>query len=188
MRFGGFAICALAIGCARSDNNAAPENPDLLTPQVVQVAVGQPVATNNYDVFREGIEFSASENALKYGVTSDHFNFSELRELWVRINVSGMSGTSVVRLTVTTPTGSVFYETTVPYSTEAGVKSMNVPKSPHPIDVYTARVVNGGHSLIYVVPVVGTALARYPIPGTWHIEATVEGHRTLSADIVVNYT
>jgi hypothetical protein len=184
MRFGGFAICALALGCG--GQNTGPDNTNVPPAQApaVQGTAAQPP---NFDVFREGITFSSTRPLLEAGITSDHFDFSHLRELYVKVNVADMGGTAPVHLAVITPTGSTFYETTQFYSTDPGMRQMRVPRSPHPIDVYTALKVNGGHSLIYTVPIVGTAVARYPLPGTWRIEATVEGHRTLSAELVANF-
>jgi hypothetical protein len=186
MRLAVLATCAL-MGCVHGDNNAPAANPDLSPVMQVQQPVGTPVVTN-YQPFREGIDLSSSQTALDHNLTSDHFNFSELRELWVRVKVNGITDTTLVHMTLTTPSGSTFYETTVPYSPDPGTTAMYVPKGPHEITVYHTLPMGTGHALIYVIPVAGSAMARYPVPGTWHLQVEIQGHRTLSADIEVSYT
>src|SRR5262249_52679224 len=125
--------------------------------------------------------------ALANGLLSDRFNFSRTRELWVRMRVAGMVGTTIVHLTLTTPSGSTFYETTTAYSPNPNQSEMLVPGAPHPITVFRAVPATVGHALVYVVPVVGTALARYPVPGRWRVDATIDGGRTLSTQMDVSY-
>jgi hypothetical protein len=174
MRFAALAICGLAIGCS-TDSASQSES-------VAVRGDSRPAALH------DGIELSSSELELEHGLTSDRFNFALMRELWVRINVNGLGRTSVVRLTLTTPTGSTFYESNVAYSTDPRLTSMDVPNGPNPVSVFPAKRVGNGYSLIYVVPVVGTALSRYPIPGTWRVQAEIRGVKVLSTQIQVSYS
>lgn len=172
-------MLAAALGCSRSDS---PPPPGGGSPHF-----SPPGSSTTPTPFREGIELADSQSALENGQTSDRFNFSRMRELWVRVKVAGMTGTTVMRLTLTTPAGSTFFENNVAYSPDRSQSTMNVPNAPHPITVFPAQPLGGGHGLVYVVPVVGTALARYPAPGRWRVAAAFEGGRILSADIDVTY-
>jgi len=137
--------------------------------------------------FHEGIDLALTQSALENGQFADRFDFSRTRELWVRMRVAGIGGTTLVRLTLATPSGSVFYETTVAYSADPSQNVMMVPNAPHPIAVFRAQPARSGHALLYVMPVAGTALARYPVPGTWRITASIDGAREISTDIDVFY-
>jgi hypothetical protein len=137
----------------------------------------------------EGIELSVSEVALDHNLVADHFNFAQLDNVWVSINVSAMpSDTTIVKLTFTTPTGQVFYSGTVGYTPQSEPLAVNVSHSPHPITVFPAKHTRGGFALRYVVPVIGSAMGRYPIPGRWRVEAAIQGGRTLTKDISVSYS
>jgi hypothetical protein len=168
------AICAIAVGCSGAEESASQS----------ESAASQ---RDSRSAFQDGIALSTSELELERGLSSDRFNFAHVRELWVRINVNGLGRTAVVRLTLTTPTGSTFYESNVAYSTDPRLTSMNAPNAPNPISMFPAKRVGNGYSLIYVVPVVGTALSRYPIPGTWRVQAEIRGVRVLSTQIQVTY-
>jgi hypothetical protein len=189
MRLAVLATCAtMMFGCLRGDSNNSP-TPGADLGQLVQVQ--QPIGTavvNSYQPFREGIELSSSESGLDHGITSTNFNFSELRELWVRVKVNGINDTSVVHFTLVTPNGSTFYEAYIAYSPDPATKSVYVPKAPHEITVYQAKAMGTGHAIDYVVPIVGTASSRYPVAGTWHLQVEIQGHRTFSTDIQVSYT
>lgn len=148
--------------------------------------------------FREGIDLALTQSALENGQFADRFDFSRTRELWVRMRVAGMGGTTSVRLTLATPSGSVFYETTVAYSADPSRNEMTVtndpiqnvmmvPNAPQPITVFRALPLRSGHALLYVVPVAGTALARYPVPGRWRLTATIDGAREISTELDVFY-
>ena len=165
------------LGCSRSD---AP-------PPSRTTGVPAPGKSSTPSPFREGIDLAESQSALENGQLSDRFDFSRLRQLWVRINLAGMGGVTVVRLTLTTPSGSTFYESNVAYSPDPNQTEMRVPNAPHPITVFPAQPVNGGHALLYAVPVVGTALARYPVPGRWRVDAAIDGGRVISTEIEVSF-
>ena len=169
-------VLLAALGCTNSNGPSASPN------------AGVPAPGSSAGGFREGIDLAESQSALENGQLSDRFDFSRQRELWVRMRVAGIGGTTTVRLTLTTPTGSTFYESTVAYSPDPDQNTMMVPNAPHPITVFPAQPVNGGHALVYVVPVAGTALSRYPVPGRWHVDATFASGRVISAEIDVTYS
>jgi len=168
-----------ALGCSRSDVSPQPPGSSGRVPS--------PGSSTTPTPFREGIDLADSQSALDNGQLSDRFDFSRMRELWVRIKVAGLSGITVVRLTLTTPSGSTFYESNVAYSPDPSQNTMMVPNAPHPITVFSAQAMNGGYGLSYVVPVAGSALARYPLPGKWHVVATFDSGKTLSTEIDVTY-
>ena len=194
MRVAALAIFAIALGCTGTEMNSPPvrgaqEGGASTASRGAASAVMPPNAkAPKFAPFREGIELSVSESGLENGLFSDRFNFAQLRELWVRIKVAGMGHTTVIRLTLTTPTGSTFYESNVAYSPDPANNVMIVPNAPHPITVFPAKAMSGGHALVYVVPVAGTALSRYPIPGRWRVDAAIDGGRVLSTEIEVSFS
>ena len=171
-------IFAMGLGCSNSNSSQ---------PSGTSAAVPRPGSSVTQSAFQEGIDLAESQSALDSGQLSTRFDFSRLRSLWVRMRVAGMVGTTIVHLTLTTPSGSIFYETTTAYSPNPNQTEMVVPNAPHPITIFRAVPANSGHALVYVVPVVGTALVRYPAPGRWRIDATIDGRRTLSTQIDVTY-
>jgi hypothetical protein len=188
MRLAVLATCAMASGCLHSEGNGPQANPDLSPVAQVQQPVGIAVPGPNYQPFREGIDLSVSEVALQHNITSDHFDFSQLRELWVRVKLNDVRNTTIIHMTLLTPSGSPFYETTVPYSPDPTVKTIHVPRAPHEIDVYHAPQMGTGNALIYVIPVAGSAMARYPVPGTWRLVVDVEGRPSMSVELQISYT
>jgi hypothetical protein len=164
-------IFAIALGGFGSD--AFPQHGRPVTPQLAPS--------------RESIDLALTQSALENGQLADRFDFSRIRELWVRMRVAGIRETTLVHLTLVTPSGSVFYETTVAYSADPRQDVMTVPNAPHPITVFRAQPARSGHALLYVVPVAGTALARYPSPGRWRINATIDGAREISTEFDVTY-
>jgi hypothetical protein len=189
-----------ALGCSRSEAPTqpagspgpvpSPGSSSTPPPQAPGASgrVPSPGSSSTPTPFREGIDLADSQSALENGQLSDRFDFSRMRELWVRTKVAGLSGIAVVHLTLTTPSGSTLYESSVAYSPDPSQNTMMVPNAPHPITVFRAQAMSGGYGLSYVVPVAGSAMARYPVPGKWHVAATFESGRVLATDIDVTYS
>ena len=142
------------------------------------VAAAGPVPRGAH--FQPGIEFSATEEGLEQGDTASSFNLNTLRDLWVRVRVSHMSHTSLVRLAFTTPRGEVFYETVLLYTREPRARQVSFPGLPHPRTAFPAKLVPGGYALDQPIPVGAGVFMRYPQPGAWRVEATVDGRQALA--------
>jgi len=180
MRIAVSLIFAIAFGCS-SSAFAAQAGATGSVPRLGSSVTPRPAP------FREGIDLALTQSGLENGQLADRFDFSRMRELWVRMRAAGIGRNTPVRLTLTTPSGSVFYETTVAYSANPSQQVMMVPNAPHPITVFRAKPTGSGHALLYVVPVAGTALARYPVPGWWRITATIDGAREITTEFEVFY-
>ena len=113
-----------------------------------------------------------SQYALDSGVAQTSFNFSRLRDLWVRVSLVGMTGMSELRLKLIDPNGVVAYEATAYYS-PSGMQELNLPNSAHPVTVFAAKQVPGGFVLDYGIPVSNSAITRYLTDGDWKLEAVV---------------
>lgn len=126
--------------------------------------------------FQEGIELSSSEAGLEQGAVSTRFNLLELRDLWIRVRVARMPHISLLRLTFTSPRGEVFYETKLLYSREPRAMEVQVQGVPHLRTAFPAKRVPGGYALDQPIPIGAGVFMRYPQPGTWLVQATLDGH------------
>jgi len=129
----------------------------------------------------------ASEPELLDLSPSRHFNFATLRDLWVRITVPDMGHVVTVWLAFTSPTGSLFYETTLRFSPDPSMQEMDMPGMPTPITVRTGKPIPGGWALEYPIAVSGTVFTRNPTPGGWMVQARSEG-RTITSDFDVDFS
>jgi hypothetical protein len=133
--------------------------------------------------FPEGIDLSITQG----GAASTQFDFAQLRELWVRVRVAQLSGTTVLKLSVTSPAGEPMYESQVAYSADPSVQTMNATGAPHPVSVFPAQAMGSGYVLEYLVPIAGSALSRFPARGRWQVSAAFSGGKVLSATMDVTY-
>jgi hypothetical protein len=138
-------------------------------------------------LFQPGLSFAFSEPLLENGVTSNHYNFATVRELWVRVGVQKVRDISMAKVIFTNPKGEKIYETTSPYSADPSVETMAMANMDHPITVRRAKQLVGGFGLDRLVPVAGTVFTRYPMAGPWVVTAQVDGQQ-FSAEIQVSVT
>jgi hypothetical protein len=135
--------------------------------------------------FREGIEFASSEAALE-DATATRFDFLALRDLWVRVKVRRPPRLVTVKLTFTSPSGAAFYETTILYATDPGVRTGRINGAP--ASVLPARRIPSGFALDYPVPIAGSVFQRFAKPGSWTVQAQVgSDDALLSAPLDVIY-
>ncbi len=138
---------------------------------------GGPVAApaSSAGPFAEGIELAGSAEGLGRDEIASSFNFLHLRDLWVRVNVSRMPKTAALNLVFVSPRGETFYETNLFFSRDAKVRSVNPPGADHPATVLQAKRFPGGFALDQPIPIVGSVFLRYPMPGTWVVQARISG-------------
>lgn len=138
---------------------------------------------------KPGLEFAVSEAALEQGAASNDFDFSALRDLWVRVKVPKLSRTTEIQLTFLTPRGETFYETTRYFSRLPQAAVARIPGADHPVTVMPARRIRGGYALDLPVPVAGSVFLRYPAPGKWWVRATLaESGQSLSSPVEIRFT
>lgn len=126
--------------------------------------------------FQEGIVLASSEEGLEQGAGSTSFNLLDLRDLWIRVGVSRMPQTSLLRLTFTSPRGEVFYETSVLYTRDSRATEVHRKGAPHSTTAFPVKRLPGGFALDQPIPISTGAFTRYPRPGLWLVRATLEGH------------
>ena len=131
--------------------------------------------------FQEGIELASSVEGLEQGDVSTSFSLLELRDLWIRVKVARMAHTALLTLTFTTPRGEVFYETRQLYTREPHATQVRIPSVRHPVTAFPAKRLHGGVALDQPIPIGAGVFMRYPQAGTWLVQATLDGQRTLSA-------
>ncbi len=125
--------------------------------------------------FAEGIDLAVSAEGLGQDASASPFNFLHLRDLWVRVNVSKMPKTAALNLVFVSPRGETFYESTLYFSRDTKVKSVTPLGADHPAVVLQARRLPGGFALDQPIPIVGSVFLRYPMPGTWMVQARISG-------------
>ena len=167
----------LLSGCENRTATPAPEDPT--NPQTAKTATAataiQPVPVYNRRPFQEGIELSISKEGLDNGVTSTHFNFARLRDLWVRVNLPGMPRVGQLTLVLIDPKGKIGYQASVPYSPDPGMTEMTMPGMMRPVTVFLAKPRTDGLMLDYAIPVSGSVLTRRLVGGEWRVEARISG-------------
>ena len=138
---------------------------------------------------KPGLEFAVSETALAQGAVSSDFDFSALRDLWVRVRLPKLPRTTEIDLTFLTPHGETFYETTRYFSRLPQAAVARIPGADHPVTVMPARRIRGGYALDLPVPVAGSVFLRYPAPGKWMVRATLaESGQLLTAPVEIRFT
>jgi hypothetical protein len=83
-----------------------------------------------------------------------------------------------VNLRVIDPNGHVFEEEDLAYTPVPGAMEMNMMVGGMPMNPSNAipvKVLQGGMALDYGIAIYGTEYKRYPFPGTWQVQATVDG-------------
>jgi hypothetical protein len=127
--------------------------------------------------FQAGITLSDSQGRLAANIASKNFNFGALPVLWVRTSVEKMSNPSTVSLEFLNPKGEVAYEHSSPFSNDPNFNSMPMPGMDHDQTVFQAQPLAGGWGLDVPIPVIGSAIARFPTvcTGTWMLRSRVDG-------------
>ena len=153
----------LLMGCTNGDTTGGP---DTKVPPTTDPTPLSPAIT-----------LSSSEGGLQTGVTAKNFNFSQLRNIWVRVTVPTLTKTTQVNLVFRNPLGEPMYETNVLYSADPQTTSMMMAGSMAPVAVSLAKHITGGYAIDVAVPVAGTVLTRYPTSGVgdWTVQAKVDG-------------
>ena len=95
-----------------------------------------------------------------------------VRDLWVRMRVLDVRGIADVQISITKPQGDVAHEESFAFADHPD-RIARVSAAGHPVDVAMPTAVAGGYLLDVMIPVAGTNLARYAVPGTWQVNATV---------------
>jgi hypothetical protein len=106
------------------------------------------------------------------------FNFSTLRDLWIRVELPSVPSTTTVDISITDPLGEplrVFRRT---FATEAS--TIENPDDV-PLHILASKTIPGGFALQMQEPVAGARLARYGRTGTWAVTAHVS---TLATPLV----
>jgi hypothetical protein len=135
------------------------------------------------------LELAVSEAALEQGAASDDFDFSALRDLWLRVTLPKLSQTEEIDVAFLTPRGEIFYETTRYFSRLPQVAVTKVPGRDRPATVMPARKIRGGYALDLPVPVAGSVFTRYPTPGRWTVRVRLaQSAESLAAPIEIRFT
>ncbi len=180
---------AVLSGCAGGGGGNPGGNPPVGNDQPIPFGLGSnTVQKPEAAIWRTGVYLSSSQTGLEAGVTGLDFQFLQLKDLWIRIIVPGMS-TGLLELTFINPKGEVYYEHSFMFSTDPNMKQMNMNDAPHPIDVATAKPVQGGYALDVAIPVSGSVMTRVPTvsEGDWILEAKVPGFGVLSQSFHVTF-
>ena len=139
--------------------------------------------------FAEGIELAVSAEGLGQDASASPFNFLHIRDLWVRVNVSKLPKTAALHLVFVSPRGETFYETNLYFSKDTRVKSVAPQGGDQPAAVLQASRVPGGFALDQPIPIAGSVFLRYPMPGTWMVQARISGvAETFSTTLEVEVT
>ena len=109
------------------------------------------------------------------------------RDLYVRLIVPTMVSPSVVRLTLRSPTGEVFLTDSAPYSADPARTSFDAPGLDHVVTALPAKHDIAGFTIDRSIPIAGTLVQRFLSPGTWWIDASIEGGLVTSRAIVVTW-
>lgn len=137
--------------------------------------------------FVQEIQLAASQADLEAGPLLTEANFASLRDLWIRVMISKMPPTTLLKLSFVTPAGKPFYETSRFFSRLPQVTSTVVPGDGRPAVVYSARKLPGGYALDLPVAIAGSVFLRYPTPGTWSVQVRVgDSGETLSKTLEVS--
>jgi hypothetical protein len=144
----------------------------LMLTLAMAAAAGHPEAAGRH---ADGIVMAISQQGLEQAAPFPSFDLMRLRDLWVRLQVQRMPKTARLDLVFTSPRGEAFYQTSLFFSRDPKLTSMSIAGSDHAVTVFPARKVAGGYALDQVVPIAGSVFTRYPIPGTWVVQATVSG-------------
>ena len=137
--------------------------------------------------FSEGLVLAESAFGLESDLGAASFNFSHVRDLWVRVKLSHLSGPSQLDLTLIDPAGTILYEATAEFSPDPNMATMPMPGAARPVTVFPAKQLRGGFALDYAVPISGSVVTRYMTPGTWQIRVQAAG-RNFSRSIQVSTT
>lgn len=135
--------------------------------------------------FTEGVVLAASQLALESGSDETSFNFAHLRDLWVRVRLSGTTDPVRLDLRLIDPQGTLIYEASVLYASDPAISTMDSPDAGRPVAVFQARTLRGGVALDYALPVSGSVVTRHLSEGTWTFVAEAGG-RTFSTSIDVS--
>lgn len=104
--------------------------------------------------------------------------------LFVRFEVPGELPAPVawVTLRLYTPTGALYLERHVPFSTALELTRTS-PRhgEPHEVNVVRAQPTAAGHALDLPILVGGSNLQRRPQPGVWTISAALDDHPEVAA-------
>jgi hypothetical protein len=143
-------------------------------------------------VFAEGIELSSTDAGLEEGRPANRFDFSATRDLWVRVKLAGMRRTARLTLSFVDPSGRVFFEDYLTFSSEGeGGTSVGVDRRGRPsvpTTVFAARKLPGGFALDHAVPIDGTNFTRFPQAGAWKVRARIEEpRRTFTVPLEVTF-
>jgi hypothetical protein len=148
-------------------------NPPGQSPAVANVppSVGLP------GPFRVGIQLSNNQRDLEEGLFSTNFDFTDLRDLWVRVVVPGMPRMGMVTLVLIGPSMVRAYERNLMFTVDPGMTEMQMPGMDHPIQVFQAKPIKGGVAIDVPVPIAGSIISRYPTTntGSWVAEVKIEG-------------
>jgi hypothetical protein len=144
-----------------------------------QTAVPDPV-----EPFHAGMVFASERRLLDAGPHLKRIVLDDQRDLWLRMKVPDMNRLELVSITFIRPGGHAFYETTVPYSSDPGMREMEMAGALHPIAVHPATRITGGYLLDHLIPISGTVFSRRPFPGLWLVRAVAAG-QMLSAELEV---
>ena len=163
-------LLGLALGAATGCTNAAG-------PPTPEPPLG--VSAQSPEGFRPALLLADSEEALRAGATTTHFNFAYVRDLWFRAKVPSLQHVAMLNVKFVSPQQTVFYEDNFPFSPDERMTEMSMPQASHPLTVLHAHPVSGGLALDHMVPIAGSVFQRYPMPGTWLVQVRVDGYPNL---------
>jgi hypothetical protein len=116
------------------------------------------------------------------------FKLFALRDLWFRVRVPSLSskGASVVELSFTSPQGEVFYQDHFSFArvaasnlgerSTARIGDPTLPRHDPPVTVHAATSKRGRFHLEHFVPIGGSVFQRYPLKGSWTLQAKVDNN------------
>jgi hypothetical protein len=170
-------IALLWSGCTegKAPPKVDPEQPPPAEVPVAKAPELRPDTPAVFVPFRPGVYLSDSQHNLDNGAFSSRFNFAHLRELWIRVKVSGMPHMGTLSFVLTDPHGNAVFEGSSAFSPDPNMRQTDVPGALNPVSVFYAKPVTGGFLLDYAIPVSGSVIQRYMRSGTWSIATRVDG-------------
>jgi hypothetical protein len=154
------ALALVLLGGCQNGTAPPPPPPDLSSPPASMSA----------------IHVGRTQQEVETGMAPASFNFSVLRDVWVRVTVPALPGTAQRTVQFVNPKGEIQYEEQLPYSTDPSVKEINVPGMMFPVQVVPAVVLpSGGVALDRVISITAIGFQRLPYEGDWLVRGRVEG-------------
>jgi hypothetical protein len=160
-------LTLLAAGCSKTSGGGGNHPPPPDGQDLGGAPTGPPITA--------ALHLADSEASLAAGLYADSFNFYDMRTLLVQVVLPDMPRQTMLHLLFIDPRGGSFYEDHVPFTTDPSGGTLTHPIMKTPQLMMVARPFNSGWALNREVPIGGSSFVRFPQPGDWQVQATVDG-------------